>query len=119
MTVLRGLTVLLTCQMAGELISRALETAVPGPVIGLVILFASLCVAGRRPAELDRVADGLLGNLALLFVPAGVGVIRYGSLIAQQWLPICVALFGSTVITLAVTATATRIALSRQPAPPE
>ena len=100
----RGLTVLLLCQLAGELISRGLDVAVPGPVIGLALLFCGLSLRGRRPAELDAVADRLLANLTLLFVPAGVGVVQYGALIAEEWLAIGVALVGSTVVTIVVTA---------------
>jgi holin-like protein len=114
MVAIRGFTLLLLCQMAGELTSRGLGVAVPGPVVGLVILFCGLCVRGRPPAELELVADRLLANLALLFVPAGVGVVRYGSLIAHEWVAIGVALIGSTVVTLAATATAMRLLLGQR-----
>jgi holin-like protein len=88
--------------------------AVPGPVIGLALLFCGLCVRGRRPVGLEEVADRLLGNLTLLFVPAGVGVVQYGALIADEWLAIGVALVGSTIVTIAVTATALPLLL-REP----
>ena len=53
-------------------------------------------------------------DLALLFVPAGVGVVRYGSLIGEEWLAISVALLGSTAATLAATAIAMRLLLDRR-----
>jgi holin-like protein len=74
-------------------------------VVGLALLFAGLLIRGGEPPEtLTRVARGLLDNLALLFVPAGVGVVIHLSLVRDEWLPIVAALIGSAVITVAVTA---------------
>ncbi len=106
----RGLTILLVCQLIGEVAARGLALPVPGPVLGLVLLVAGLLVWGRGRSDAEvaetavaRVGDGLLANLALLFVPAGVGVIQYGGLLRAQALPIALALVGSTALTLAVT----------------
>jgi putative effector of murein hydrolase LrgA (UPF0299 family) len=105
-----GFALLLLCQLAGEAVSRGLGLPVPGPVLGLVLLFAGLLAAGpmRRTApagegEVGRVADGLLQNLALLFVPAGVGVIKHLDVFASHGLAIALALIGSTGLTLVVT----------------
>jgi len=55
------------------------------------------------PEGLSRVGDPLLGNLSLLFVPAGVGVMLHAGLLGREWLPLAVALVLSTLITVAVT----------------
>jgi putative effector of murein hydrolase LrgA (UPF0299 family) len=88
---LEYLTLIFGCQLAGELVVTATGLPVPGPVCGMALLFAGLLVKGRLPAELARVADALLGNLSLLFVPAGVGVMLRAGLIAREWLPIAAA----------------------------
>lgn len=105
-----GLAVLLMCQLVGEIVSRGLGLPVPGPVLGLVLLVAGLIAWGRRRSDREvaaspvaRVGDGLLANLGLLFVPAGVGVVQYGRLLEAQALPLALALVGSTAVTLAVT----------------
>jgi putative effector of murein hydrolase LrgA (UPF0299 family) len=105
-----GLALLLLCQLVGEVVSRALGLPVPGPVLGMVLLFAGLLAAGRlqKPgavvdAAVAPVADGLLRNLALLFVPAGVGVIQHLDVFAAHGLAIALALVGSTALTLVVT----------------
>lgn len=97
------ITVLLVCQLAGEVVARAAGLPVPGPVVGMVILFVGLVVKGRIPAPLDTIASGLLANLSLLFVPAGVGVMIHLRLIADEWLPISAAVVASTLVTIAVT----------------
>lgn len=101
---LSALTLILTCQLAGELTTRFLGLPVPGPVAGMMILFAFLAIKGSVPDDIGAVADTLLKNLALLFVPAGVGVMAHLSLLGQDTIPISVALIGSTIMTIAVTA---------------
>ncbi len=100
-----AITVLLLCQLAGELIARALHMPIPGPVLGMVLLFGALLLRHGReaPAPLTAVADTLLGNLGLLFVPAGVGVVIYGPLLARNWLPIALAVLVGTLLGIAVT----------------
>lgn len=109
---IRGFAVLLICQLIGEAVARASGLPVPGPVLGLGLLVAGLWAYGRhRPfdnaglaaSDVGRVADGLLGALALLFVPAGVGVVQYAGLIGQYGVAIGAALLGSTLATLLVT----------------
>jgi putative effector of murein hydrolase LrgA (UPF0299 family) len=109
---IRGMALLLVCQLTGEIVSRVLGLPVPGPVLGLVLLFAGLCMAGRgqtggtsdaTEGDAARVADGLLQNLALLFVPAGVGVVNHLDLLATHGVAIAMALIGSTALTLIVT----------------
>jgi len=111
---LAGLTALLVCQLAGELVTRTLDLPVPGPVIGMVLLFAGLSARGRVPAGIDAISDRLLANLSLLFVPAGVGVTKYLGLIADEWVPILVALFAGTLVTLAAVAVLARLALPEE-----
>ena len=107
---LRGLFALLACQLAGDVIVRGLGWPVPGPVIGIVLLFAFLCLHGhfgRREAteqgDIAKAADALLANLGLVFVPAGVGISQHYGLILNNGVPLVAALVVSTVLTLMVT----------------
>ncbi len=106
------LTLIFSFQLAGELMKVALGVPVPGPVVGMVLMFCYLVVRKGIPEDLARVGDGLLAHLSLLFVPAGVGVMLHIALIGEQALPITAALVGSTLATIAVTALVMR-ALSR------
>jgi len=102
--VIGALAALLVCQLAGEVAARALGLPVPGPVIGMVLLFAALMLRGREaPEDLTRTADGLLGNLGLLFVPAGVGVVIHLPVLARDWAPISLAVLAGTLAAIAAT----------------
>lgn len=98
------LALLLVCQLIGEVLALWLRLPVPGPVIGMSLLFAGLLVRGGIPQGLTRTAEGLLEHLSLLFVPAGVGVMLHASLLAEQWAPLTLALIASTGFTLVTTA---------------
>ena len=101
---LKYITVLLGCQLIGEVLVRASGVPVPGPVVGMVLLFVGLMVRGGVPEGLQQTAGGVLGYLSLLFVPAGVGVMAHLKLLRAEWDALLVALVGSTVATIAVTA---------------
>ena len=75
MDTLRGLTLLLPCQSAGEAVSRLASVPLPGPVIGLLLLWLLLQLPAAR-APVAAAAEPLLQHLSLLFVPVGVGVIN-------------------------------------------
>lgn len=100
---LRGMTVLLICQLIGEVTARALNLPMPGPVLGMLLLFAILVWRGA-PDWLDQVGQGLLRFLPLFFVPAGVGIINHIQLMRSEWLALAVTLLVSTIITMIVTA---------------
>lgn len=101
---LNYLTLIFGCQLAGELAARVAQVSVPGPVIGMVILFCLLLLRGSVPKDLSDTAGFLLNHLSLLFVPAGVGVMLHFSLLGDDWLPIGAALIVSTVLTIVFTA---------------
>ena len=101
---LSAITLLLLLQLIGEIFVQFFALPVPGPVIGLVLLFAGLLVRGRMGDDLRDTANNLLQHLSLLFVPAGAGVMIHASRVADEWLALGVALVGSTLLSMAATA---------------
>ncbi len=101
---LAAITLLLIFQLTGEAIALYFALPVPGPVIGLALLFAALTWRGGASSELRNTAQSLLQHLSLLFVPAGVGVMLHLQRMADEWLPIVTALLVSTFVTIVVTA---------------
>jgi len=110
---LAAITALLLFQLAGEAIAIGFGLPVPGPVIGMALLFAALVLRRSAPAPLRDTAQALVGHLSLLFVPAGVGVMVHLSRLADEWLPIVASLIGSTLLTIGVTAIVMRALLAR------
>jgi len=115
--ILTYLTLIFCCQLLGELFVTATGLPVPGPVVGMVLLFVGLLIKGAVPDDLGAVGDALIQNLSLLFIPAGVGVMLHMQLIGRDWLPISVSLVVSTVLTIAVTASVMVWLSPRAPGP--
>ena len=99
-----ALTLLLVFQLVGEVLARALALPIPGPVIGMGLLFVTLIVRGGPGESLRGTASGLLQHLSLLFVPAGTGVMLHFQRLGKEWLPLTVALVFSTLLSIAVSA---------------
>ena len=95
---------ILVCQLFGEVISELFDLPVPGPVIGLGLLFIGLIVKRHPPKVLTDAADNLLIHFSLLFVPAGVGVVTQLDRLRGDWLPITAALIFSTLLAMVLTA---------------
>ena len=107
-----SLSLVLLCQLAGEVIVRGFGLPMPGPVVGLLFLLLLLlardrfAVLARGPLQQDGVENasrGLLAHLSLLFVPAGVGVVQKLDLIAEHGIAIAAILAISVMVTLLVT----------------
>jgi len=111
---LPGLTWLLVFQCLGEVLVRSTGVPVPGPVVGMLLLFFALRMRRSTPESLALAADGLLRHLSLLFVPAGVGVMLHVSRLADEWMAILAALIASTVVAIAATALTMRALIRRR-----
>ena len=101
---LAALTAIFVCQLAGEMITVGLGLPLPGPVIGMALLFLFLVVKGSVPAEIGKAGDGLLQHLSLLFVPAGAGIMMHVGRLEENALGLGAALLFSTLATILVTA---------------
>jgi holin-like protein len=109
MAMIASLSLILLCQLAGESFVRGTGLPMPGPVIGLMLLLLLLLmrdrftVLARGPLQdggIETTSRGLLANLSLLFVPAGVGVV---DLIIDHGIAFLGVLVISVLITLLVT----------------
>lgn len=108
-----GLTWLVAFQLVGELVTRVADLPVPGPVVGMLLLFCFLRLRRYDDAgTIVRAGTALLRHLQLFFVPAGVGVVVYLGLIGREALPIGVAMLGSWLLGLAAVGW-TAVALER------
>lgn len=101
---LQSIALLLLFQLIGEIISQAFALPIPGPVVGMALLFAALTQRWMRSEQLRNSAQNLLQHLSLLFVPAGVGVMLHVQRVADEWVPIVVALVASTMLAIAAAA---------------
>src|SRR6266852_2668945 len=103
-----SLSLILLCQLIGEVVVRGIGLPIPGPVVGLMLLLLLLlardrfAMLRRGPLQDDGVESasrGLLAHLSLLFVPAGGGGVQKLDLLAEHGIAIFLILMASVVIT--------------------
>lgn len=103
---IQALTLILSCQLAGEILTRLLGWPVPGPVFGMALLFALMLASPHIATAVIPTAEGILRHLSLLFVPAGVGVVGHLPLLATYGFGVALALVVSTVLAIGAGAVA-------------
>lgn len=101
---LAGVAILFGCELLGRWIGQGLALPVPGSVIGMLLLLIGLMFYGSVPRGLARVSEQLLRLLALLFLPAAVGVFFLHDLDPADWLGLLAATTLGTLLTLVLSA---------------
>ncbi|ERI53049.1 murein hydrolase transporter LrgA [Pseudomonas sp. EGD-AK9] len=83
---LRGLSWLVLCQLLGTALNVLLLPMLPGPIIGMLLLFVFLMLRGEVGEPLSVASSSLLKYLPLILVPPAVGVMAYaGDILADFW----------------------------------
>lgn len=111
---LRGLTWLVLFQLLGTALNVMVLPMLPGPIIGLVLLFVSLLVRGQASESLQVAASSLLRYLPLLLVPPAVGVMAYTEAILNDFWAIVGVLVVSLVVSLVFTGWLMQTLIRRQ-----
>lgn len=97
---LRGLTWLVLFQLLGTALNSLFLGMLPGPIIGLLLLFVFLLLRGEVGEPLSEAAAGLLRYLPLLLVPPAVGVMVYAEQLATDFWALAGALGLSLLLSL-------------------
>lgn len=113
MPVLYAVAVLFVMQLLGDALVRLLGVPLPGPLAGLLLLFAALLLYGKTPKSLRDTTSQMLQHLMLLFIPAVAGIMMHFDRIATEWLPFMLACVVGAALTLVVTAITFRFMLRR------
>lgn len=86
--------------LLGEILSGAIASivAIPGSVIGMVLLFFALHFNLLKLEQVDEVGTWLTDNMAIFFVPAGVGLMTNFDVLAESWLQLLIIMIVTTSI---------------------
>jgi holin-like protein len=107
------MALLLACQLAGEGLRVATGLPLPGAVTGMLLLIGWLALVPKERPTLTAVTGWLTAHLAIMFVPAAVGLIDEGPLLSRYGLALVTATTVSTMVTMVVTVLVFRWALAR------
>lgn len=84
--------------LLGEIVSVLIApfVAIPASVIGMVLLFLALHFNVLKMSQVEDVGTWLTDNMAILFVPAGVGLMTNFDVLASSWLQLLIIMFVTT-----------------------
>lgn len=99
-----ALLILLCFQLLGEGTVTLFQLFIPGPVLGMVYFFIALMIHPPLREKVEGLSRFMNANLALFFIPAGVGIIEYFDLFGRYGWVMAITLLMSTTITLGMTA---------------
>ena len=100
----KGSFYILLFYFLGELLSQLIHVFIPGSVLGMILLFLALFFRILKPEKVQSVATVITKNMAVFFVPAGVGLMVYAQMLESSFVAIVAAIAGSTVLTIVTVA---------------
>jgi len=100
------------------LIAEVMEYLIPLPVAasiyGLLLMLLALMTKVIKLKDVENVSDFLTGNMAILFIPATVGIMASVEEIKQMLIPLCVISVVSTLLVMSVTGWVTQWIIRKQ-----
>lgn len=109
---LLGAGLILAALALGGFVADTLALALPGAVVGLLLLLLALFARPSLATPMAPVSDLLHRHMGLFFVAPGVGLLAHGERVAAHWGALALAILVSTLAALVVAAF-TFLALSR------
>lgn len=104
MKMIKGIAIILLFYFLGEFLSKLINGFVPSSIIGMLLLFISLYYKLVSPNTVSGVANAFTKNMAIFFIPAGVGLMGSFGLISKFWASILIVCTISTALVLIVVA---------------
>lgn len=92
MKIIKQLFWIILFSLLGEIISATLVNivAIPGSVIGMVLLFFALHFKIISVEQVEEVGTWLTDNMAIFFVPAGVGLLTNFNVLLEYWVQLLI-----------------------------
>jgi holin-like protein len=101
---IKGSFFILLFYFLGEMLSLLVRGFIPGSVLGMILLFVCLFFRIIKPDNVKDVSIVITKNMAVFFIPAGVGLMVYAELFSKSLFTILIAIAISTVLTIATVA---------------
>lgn len=103
MNYLKEFVILCVCLFLGAITRSIINFPIPEAVYGMIYLFIALHFNILKEKDIKETSDGILKNLAFLFVPAGVGIIANIEVIKGKILTISFLVIFATVLSIVLT----------------
>lgn len=96
-----GLFIIFFFLALGNFVSDIIGGFIPGSVVGMLLLFVALLLKIVKADEIRGTANVFTQNMALFFLPAGVGVITATEILGKYWAAIVISSIISSILVIA------------------
>lgn len=103
MNILKQWILILFVYFLGEVSAKSLSLPIPGNIMGMIFLFIFLVTGIIKLEKIEDAAKSILGNLAFLFIPAGVGLMNYFGIVSNYIAQILFIVVITTLIVMSCT----------------
>lgn len=101
---IEGLVYLLVFQLAGQLIHINWLTNIPGPLIGMLLLFICLTLIPHLQTTISKLTDVIFKHLMLIYIVFGVGLMNEMEVLKQNGMIILLLVVMAAFMTIMITA---------------
>ena len=108
MKILRQFVIILLISFLGELLKAALPLPVPASVWGLILMLAALKTGVLKLSQVSDAAVFLIEIMPVMFIPAGVGLLKSWPALQPIWIPVMFIVIVTTVLVMVVTGKVTQ-----------
>lgn len=103
MKIILQIAVVFAICWVGEIVAAQLPIPFPASVLSMILLFILLMIRFIRVEHIREKAEFMTKNMAVFFIPAGVGIIDNYIYVQGNVLPLLTVCFVSTVLTFLAT----------------
>ncbi|MDF2892128.1 MAG: CidA/LrgA family protein [Clostridia bacterium] len=103
MKLIRQITIILLFIFLGEIFNKLVGIPIPGNILGMILLLLCLLMGFVKLQQIDEISKFLLDHMAVLFVPAGVGLISVTGLVKDTWWILLLIAISTTFLVMSVT----------------
>lgn len=108
------LLIILSISFVGELLHSVIPLPVPASIYGLVIMLVGLITGVLKLEKIEKTARFLIDIMAIMFIPAAVGLMEQWSSLSSFLIPAAVITIVVTVIVLVVTGRVTQWVIRKE-----
>ena len=103
MKYIKQTSIILGICFVAELLEYLIPLPVAASIYGLIIMLAALMTKVIKLEDVEDVADFLTGNLAIMFIPATVGIMDSVDEMKKMFIPLVVISVVTTLLIMSVT----------------
>ena len=97
----------------GELCNQYIPLPIPASIYGIIILFTLLCFKVIKLKDVEETGQFLISIMAVMFIPAAVGIMNSWSLISNNVIPYTILIVVTTIIVMVVTGIVTQVLVGK------